>query len=225
MILAHWPIVLSPPGLRRRDGLRRAIGPRQHVVLSRPLAGLDRPTERTVETLRRYDLESRYRRDAAGVIGSLEAEARRGARRASWSTRLSEPLVARGEATRPPPPRRGARPLRRQPWRMPTNTSSLPSWPTAASPPTRGSSSRGASTTAGSTTDPRGRWRTQIWPARARRAVHLQGPRPRAGLPSLPSTRPGRRGSPRTSTSSSSAPTTRSAACLRRRISTASACP
>ena len=41
------------------------------------LAGLDRPTERTAETLKRYDLERDYRRDPGHAIASLERTARR----------------------------------------------------------------------------------------------------------------------------------------------------
>jgi pimeloyl-ACP methyl ester carboxylesterase len=40
------------------------------------LMSLDRPTERTVETLRRYDVERRYRRDVDGAIETLEKTAR-----------------------------------------------------------------------------------------------------------------------------------------------------
>lgn len=76
MILAHWPIVLSLLGFADVT-VAPARSDRANTSFHRDLAGLDRPTERTVETLRRYDLESRYRRDAAGVIASLEADARR----------------------------------------------------------------------------------------------------------------------------------------------------
>jgi pimeloyl-ACP methyl ester carboxylesterase len=40
------------------------------------LSGLDRPTERTEETLKRYDLADRYRRDPAGALMRLENHAR-----------------------------------------------------------------------------------------------------------------------------------------------------
>ena len=42
----------------------------------RTLANLDRASERTIETLRRYDLERRYRRDVDTTIAKLEAFAR-----------------------------------------------------------------------------------------------------------------------------------------------------
>lgn len=76
MILAHWPIVLAALGFGDVT-VSPARSDRANTSFYRDLATLDRPTERTAETLRRYDLESRYRRDPAGVIGSLESEARR----------------------------------------------------------------------------------------------------------------------------------------------------
>lgn len=42
----------------------------------RSVAGIDRPSERTVETLKRFDLEDRYRRDVDGVLAVLERAAR-----------------------------------------------------------------------------------------------------------------------------------------------------
>jgi pimeloyl-ACP methyl ester carboxylesterase len=42
----------------------------------RSLAGLDRPSERTAETLKRYALDGRYRRDAAAVLATLDQQAR-----------------------------------------------------------------------------------------------------------------------------------------------------
>jgi pimeloyl-ACP methyl ester carboxylesterase len=43
----------------------------------RSIGALTRPSERTVETLKRYDLESRYRYDAGDAIGALERAARK----------------------------------------------------------------------------------------------------------------------------------------------------
>jgi pimeloyl-ACP methyl ester carboxylesterase len=43
----------------------------------RSIGALSRPTERTVETLKRYDLESRYRSDPEEAINGLERAARR----------------------------------------------------------------------------------------------------------------------------------------------------
>jgi len=44
----------------------------------RTLSHLDRPTERTMETLKRLDLEKRYRRDPDNAMASLERTARQG---------------------------------------------------------------------------------------------------------------------------------------------------
>jgi pimeloyl-ACP methyl ester carboxylesterase len=43
----------------------------------RSLAGIDRPSERTLETLKRYDLDREYRRDVNGALLRLEKFARR----------------------------------------------------------------------------------------------------------------------------------------------------
>ena len=51
----------------------RTLAAWQHSV-----ATLDKPSDRTVETLKRYDLEVRYRRDAEGALSSLERVARQG---------------------------------------------------------------------------------------------------------------------------------------------------
>lgn len=42
----------------------------------RNVAGIDRPSERTVETLKRYDMERRYRKDVGGALAQLEKFAR-----------------------------------------------------------------------------------------------------------------------------------------------------
>ena len=47
-------------------------GERTHAAFQRSLAGIDRPSERTFETLKRFDLERRYRKDVDGTIASLE---------------------------------------------------------------------------------------------------------------------------------------------------------
>ncbi len=46
-------------------------GDRGHSSLQRNLAQLDRPSERTLETLRRYDLERRYKKDVDAALASL----------------------------------------------------------------------------------------------------------------------------------------------------------
>jgi pimeloyl-ACP methyl ester carboxylesterase len=56
------------------------VEPRRSAAANAPwqqsLASLDRPTERTRETLKRYDLEPRFRRDPDGTMASLERTAR-----------------------------------------------------------------------------------------------------------------------------------------------------
>src|SRR4051812_25084840 len=49
---------------------------RSHSAYQRTVATLDRPSERSVETLKRFDLERRYRRDVDGTLASLEKLAR-----------------------------------------------------------------------------------------------------------------------------------------------------
>jgi pimeloyl-ACP methyl ester carboxylesterase len=51
-------------------------GDRGHSSFQRNIAGIDRPSERTNETLRRYDLDRRYRKDVDGALASLEKAAR-----------------------------------------------------------------------------------------------------------------------------------------------------
>jgi pimeloyl-ACP methyl ester carboxylesterase len=75
MFLAQWPLVLSL--LISSDV---TVGParpdRSNTSFHLGLSKLDRPTPRTVETLRRYDLESRYRHDVPNTLMSLEKVAR-----------------------------------------------------------------------------------------------------------------------------------------------------
>ena len=75
MILAQWPILLAVLAF---SDVTVTPARTDHATTSfyRSLATLDRPSDRTVETLRRYDLESRYRRDAPGVLMHLEKTAR-----------------------------------------------------------------------------------------------------------------------------------------------------
>jgi pimeloyl-ACP methyl ester carboxylesterase len=51
-------------------------GDRSHSSIQRSLSGLDRASERTVETLKRFALDGRYRRDPASVLTTLEQQAR-----------------------------------------------------------------------------------------------------------------------------------------------------
>lgn len=56
--------------------IQPAKGDRGFLTFQHNLAGIDRPSPRTVETLRRYDLETRYRKDVNGALLSLEKIAR-----------------------------------------------------------------------------------------------------------------------------------------------------
>jgi pimeloyl-ACP methyl ester carboxylesterase len=51
-------------------------GDRTLSAWEQSIAALDKPSSRTYETLRRYDLETRYRRDPEGALASLERTAR-----------------------------------------------------------------------------------------------------------------------------------------------------
>ena len=51
-------------------------GDRGFSSFQHSLAGIDRPSGRTYETLKRYDLDNRYRRDVKGTLLSLEKVAR-----------------------------------------------------------------------------------------------------------------------------------------------------
>ncbi len=75
MILAQVPLVLAL--IAYSDvAVTPARSDHANTSFHRSLAALDRPSERTVETLRRHDLESRYRRDVPGVLMQLEKTAR-----------------------------------------------------------------------------------------------------------------------------------------------------
>jgi pimeloyl-ACP methyl ester carboxylesterase len=75
MFFAQWPLVLSL--LAYSDV---TVGParpdRSNTSFHLGLSKLDRPTPRTVETLRRYDLEARYRHDVPNTLMTLEKVAR-----------------------------------------------------------------------------------------------------------------------------------------------------
>ncbi|MDB5353358.1 MAG: hypothetical protein JWN86_4605 [Planctomycetota bacterium] len=53
-------------------------GDRTLAAWQQSIAGLDRPSERTLESLKRYDLVTRYRRDPEGTLASLERIAQQG---------------------------------------------------------------------------------------------------------------------------------------------------
>ncbi len=75
MILAPLSIALALVGWSD-VAVSPSRGDRPVSSFQRSLAGLDRPSERTVETLKRFSLESRYRRDPAAVLATLEGQAR-----------------------------------------------------------------------------------------------------------------------------------------------------
>lgn len=65
-------------GLGDEIALQPSKGDRLHFAWQMSVAALDRPSERTLETLKRYDLDTRYRRDPETTLASLERYARRG---------------------------------------------------------------------------------------------------------------------------------------------------
>ena len=71
MILAQWSIVLAMVAYTDVT-VSPAKGDRTTTPFLKTLISLDKPSERTVETLRRNDLETRYRRDVTGVMMHLE---------------------------------------------------------------------------------------------------------------------------------------------------------
>ena len=75
MIVAPLSIALALLGWPADISVSPSRGDRPQSF-QRSLAGLDRPSERTAETLKRYALESRYRRDPAAIIAQLDQQAR-----------------------------------------------------------------------------------------------------------------------------------------------------
>ncbi len=77
MILVPLTIVASAVlGWQDNITVQASRGDHTHTSFYRSLAGLDRPSERTLETLKRHDVEKRYGRDVEGAIASLEKVAR-----------------------------------------------------------------------------------------------------------------------------------------------------
>ncbi len=75
MILAQLTIVVASL-LGWQDISVQPSRGRSHSAYQRSMAQLDRPSERTIETLRRYDLEKDYRRDVNVTLATLERRAR-----------------------------------------------------------------------------------------------------------------------------------------------------
>jgi len=77
MIVAHLPIVLALLALPADVAVTPSRGDRP-LSYQKSLGGLDRPSERTTDTLKRYALDSAYRRDPATAINRLDQQARVG---------------------------------------------------------------------------------------------------------------------------------------------------
>jgi pimeloyl-ACP methyl ester carboxylesterase len=75
MIVAHLPIALALLAWPSDVTVSPSKGERSQSF-QKTLAGLDRPSERTLETLKRYALEKTYRRDPATVITNLDQQVR-----------------------------------------------------------------------------------------------------------------------------------------------------
>jgi pimeloyl-ACP methyl ester carboxylesterase len=73
MILAHLTVVVSSVlGWSDVISVQPSRADRIHTSFQRSLAGLDRPSERTLETLRRYDVEKWYKKNVDYALGTLE---------------------------------------------------------------------------------------------------------------------------------------------------------
>jgi pimeloyl-ACP methyl ester carboxylesterase len=73
MMLAHLTVVVSTVlGWSDQIAVQPSRADRIHTSFQRSLAGLDKPSERTLETLKRYDVERRYRKDVDGALATLE---------------------------------------------------------------------------------------------------------------------------------------------------------
>ena len=168
--LVAWSdtITIQPSRGDRSSGLQRSV------------AGLDRPSERTVETLRRFDLDKEYRHDVNAALQHLEKYAQRRAEpelvyalaELSWieGKRLDrwrrEPRRSTASSTPPPTP------MTTSSTRARAGRGPQPLGP-AVPPGLRDLQRRGRAP------DPRGHDQGPD-PAPERRGHHVQGPRPRA---------------------------------------------
>lgn len=73
-VLACWVLVMPPAD---DIAVRPSRADSSVAVWSKSLGSLDRPSERTLETLKRYDLATHYRQDAQQTLARLELHARR----------------------------------------------------------------------------------------------------------------------------------------------------
>jgi hypothetical protein len=76
MPIAHVAVLVSALLGWSDIAIQPSRGDRAFSSFQRSLAGTDRPSERTLETLKRYDLERRYRKDVNNTLLSLEKIAR-----------------------------------------------------------------------------------------------------------------------------------------------------
>lgn len=76
MMLAPLTVMLSALLGWADIAVQPSKGDRIHASFQRSLANLDRPSERTLETLKRYEVERRYRKDVPGALATLENIAR-----------------------------------------------------------------------------------------------------------------------------------------------------
>ncbi len=75
MIAAPLSIALALLGFPADVSVSPSRGDRSQLS-QRSVANIDRPSDRTAESLKRYALEGRYRRDPAAVIATLDQQAR-----------------------------------------------------------------------------------------------------------------------------------------------------
>jgi pimeloyl-ACP methyl ester carboxylesterase len=76
MSLASLALTLSLIGWADAITVTPSRGDRVHASWQRTIAAMDRPGERTIETLKRFDLEGMYRTNPDGAISRLERRAR-----------------------------------------------------------------------------------------------------------------------------------------------------
>ena len=118
MPIAHLAVLLSALLGWSDITIQPSRGDRGFSSFQRSLGGLDRPSERTLETLKRYDLERRYRKDVNNALLSLEKIARNrpdaelvyALAELSWIEGVQARPLAQGPGDRPLPRRRRLRP-------------------------------------------------------------------------------------------------------------------
>ena len=76
MHLAHCALLVASLFGWADINLQPSRGERATSSWQQSIGSLDKPSERTIETLRRYGLEKRYRHDVDGTLASLQQTAR-----------------------------------------------------------------------------------------------------------------------------------------------------